>query len=83
MFPLLAPPWGGADNPRLGPPTPGVGGATPGGAGGPGAGPNGHSDAFTDFAGRDARLALHGTDDPSSIGVATAHGCVHVPNGID
>ena len=44
---------------------------------------NGHSDTYTDFAGGDARLAIHGTDDPSSIGAAASHGCVHLPNNLD
>jgi len=44
---------------------------------------NGHSDTFTDFEGGDARLAIHGTDDASSIGGATSHGCVRVGNDLD
>jgi lipoprotein-anchoring transpeptidase ErfK/SrfK len=44
---------------------------------------NGHSETLTDFEGGDARLAVHGTNDPSSIGATTSHGCVHVPNDID
>jgi lipoprotein-anchoring transpeptidase ErfK/SrfK len=40
---------------------------------------NGHSDAFTEFRGGDARIAIHGTDDPSSIGRAVSFGCVRVP----
>ena len=44
---------------------------------------NGHSDTYTDFDGGDARLAIHGTDTPSTIGEAASNGCVHVPNGID
>jgi lipoprotein-anchoring transpeptidase ErfK/SrfK len=44
---------------------------------------NGHSETLTDFEGGDARLAIHGTNDPSSIGATTSHGCVHVPNAID
>jgi len=44
---------------------------------------NGHSDTYTDFDGGDARLAVHGTDSPSTIGEAVSNGCVHVPNGID
>jgi lipoprotein-anchoring transpeptidase ErfK/SrfK len=44
---------------------------------------NGHSDTFTDFGGGDARLAIHGTDDPSSIGHPVSHGCVRVPNDLD
>jgi len=44
---------------------------------------NGHSDALTDFEGGDPRLAIHGTDNPATIGAAASFGCVHVPNGID
>jgi lipoprotein-anchoring transpeptidase ErfK/SrfK len=44
---------------------------------------NGHSDTFTDFEGGDARLAIHGTNDPSSVGAAASHGCVHVSNDVD
>ena len=39
---------------------------------------NGHSDAFTTFDGGDPRIAIHGTNDPSSIGGATSSGCVRV-----
>jgi len=44
---------------------------------------NGHSDTYTDFGGGDARLAVHGTDDPASIGAAESHGCVHIANSFD
>src|SRR5262245_28417517 len=43
---------------------------------------NGHSDTYTEFAGGDARLALHGTNDPASIGLAASHGCVRLPNDL-
>lgn len=39
---------------------------------------NGHSDAFSEFDGGDPRIAIHGTDDPSSIGAAASAGCVRV-----
>ena len=39
---------------------------------------NGHSDAFTEFEGGDARIAIHGTNDPSSIGKAVSAGCVRL-----
>jgi lipoprotein-anchoring transpeptidase ErfK/SrfK len=39
---------------------------------------DGHSDAFTEFDGGDARIAIHGTNDPSSIGRAASFGCVRV-----
>jgi hypothetical protein len=44
---------------------------------------NGHSDTLTDFEGGDARLAIHGTDDPGSVGAAVSHGCVRVANDLD
>jgi lipoprotein-anchoring transpeptidase ErfK/SrfK len=37
-----------------------------------------HSDAFTEFEGGDPRIAIHGTNDPSSIGNAASFGCVRV-----
>jgi lipoprotein-anchoring transpeptidase ErfK/SrfK len=43
---------------------------------------NGHSDTFTNFGGGDARLAVHGTNDPASIGSAASHGCVRLPNAL-
>ena len=39
---------------------------------------DGHSDAFAEFQGGDARIAIHGTNDPSSIGRAASFGCVRV-----
>jgi hypothetical protein len=39
---------------------------------------DGHSDTFTEFDGGDARIAIHGTNDPSSIGEAVSSGCVRV-----
>jgi lipoprotein-anchoring transpeptidase ErfK/SrfK len=39
---------------------------------------NGHSDAYTTFEGGDARIAIHGTSDPSSIGNAVSNGCVRI-----
>jgi len=41
-----------------------------------------HSDTFSEFAGGDGQIGIHGTDDPSSIGQAVSHGCVRVPNDI-
>jgi hypothetical protein len=43
---------------------------------------NGHSDTYTEFGGGDARIALHGTNDPASIGTAASHGCVRLPNDL-
>jgi lipoprotein-anchoring transpeptidase ErfK/SrfK len=38
-----------------------------------------HSTVLYDWA-EHGPIALHGTNDPSSIGAAASHGCVHVPN---
>ena len=38
-----------------------------------------HSETLTEFGG-DGQVALHGTNDPSSIGKAVSHGCVRMPN---
>ena len=55
----------------------------PGSAYGPFAiGLSGHSDVLTEFAGGDGQIGIHGTDDPSSIGLAVSHGCVRVPNDV-
>jgi lipoprotein-anchoring transpeptidase ErfK/SrfK len=40
------------------------------------------SDIFTDFAGGDGQVGIHGTNDPSSIGQAVSHGCTRVPNDV-
>ena len=39
---------------------------------------NGHSEAFTTFDGGDARIAIHGTNAPASIGDAASSGCVRI-----
>jgi lipoprotein-anchoring transpeptidase ErfK/SrfK len=39
---------------------------------------NGHSDAYATFEGGDARIAIHGTNDPSSIGNPVSNGCVRL-----
>jgi lipoprotein-anchoring transpeptidase ErfK/SrfK len=41
-----------------------------------------HSDTFSEFAGGDGQIGIHGTDDPASIGQAVSHGCVRVPNDV-
>jgi lipoprotein-anchoring transpeptidase ErfK/SrfK len=41
-----------------------------------------HSDTFSEFAGGDGQIGIHGTDDPTSIGQAVSHGCIRVPNDI-
>ncbi len=40
-----------------------------------------HSDALKDWV-QGGPVALHGTDDPSSIGRAVSHGCVRLPNAV-
>ena len=42
---------------------------------------NGHSDAYATFEGGDARIAIHGTDDASSIGGAQSNGCMRLAPG--
>jgi lipoprotein-anchoring transpeptidase ErfK/SrfK len=41
-----------------------------------------HSDRLSEFAGSDAQVGIHGTNDPSSIGRAVSHGCVRVPDDV-
>jgi lipoprotein-anchoring transpeptidase ErfK/SrfK len=53
----------------------------PQGAYGPYAyGLSGYSNVLTSFAGGDGELGLHGTNDPSSIGRDTTHGCIRISN---
>ena len=40
-----------------------------------------HSEALATFEGGDPRIAIHGTNDPSSIGRAVSNGCVRVDAG--
>jgi len=55
----------------------------PNGAYGPFAlGIGGYSDTFSEFAGGDGQIGIHGTNDPSSIGQPVSHGCVRVPNDV-
>jgi len=44
---------------------------------------SGHSDVLTEFGGGDGQIALHGTNDPSSIGANISHGCIRVPDDVD
>jgi len=37
-----------------------------------------HSDAYETFGGGDALIALHGTNEPASIGYSVSHGCVRM-----
>jgi hypothetical protein len=39
---------------------------------------NGYSESFVTFDGGDPRLAIHGTNDPGSIGAAASNGCVRI-----
>lgn len=39
-----------------------------------------HSPVYDTFGGGDALVALHGTDDQSSVGYSVSHGCVRLPN---
>src|SRR5262245_2907485 len=43
---------------------------------------SGHSDVYTQFGTGDGRIAIHGTNQPSSIGAAASNGCPHVPNDV-
>jgi hypothetical protein len=53
----------------------------PGGAYGPAAiALSAFSDVLTEFGGGDGQVALHGTNNPNSIGRDASHGCVRLPN---
>jgi len=43
---------------------------------------SGHSDVHMQFGTGDGRIAIHGTNEPASIGAAVSNGCVHVPNDV-
>jgi lipoprotein-anchoring transpeptidase ErfK/SrfK len=43
---------------------------------------SGHSNTLTEFAGSDGQIAIHGTNDPSTIGTSVSHGCVRVNNDV-
>jgi len=43
---------------------------------------SGHSNTLSDFNGGDGQIAIHGTNDPSTIGTDVSHGCVRVNNDI-
>ena len=43
---------------------------------------SGHSEVYAHFGTGDGRIAIHGTNQPSSIGAAVSNGCVHVPNDV-
>ena len=44
---------------------------------------SGHSDVLMHFGTGDGRIAIHGTNEPATIGADLSHGCVHVPNDVD
>jgi hypothetical protein len=44
---------------------------------------SGHSDVLMHFGTGDGRIAVHGTNQPASIGADASNGCVHVPNDVD
>jgi lipoprotein-anchoring transpeptidase ErfK/SrfK len=44
---------------------------------------SGHSDVLMHFGTGDGRIAVHGTNQPGSIGADQSNGCVHVPNDVD
>lgn len=55
----------------------------PGGSYGPFAlGISAHSEKLTEFGDGDAQIGIHGTDEPRSIGTASTHGCIRVPNAM-
>jgi hypothetical protein len=41
---------------------------------------SGYSDTFTQFAGGDAQLGIHGTNDPASLGTNVSSGCIRLHN---
>ena len=43
---------------------------------------SGHSNTLSEFAGGDGQIAIHGTNDPSTIGQSVSHGCVRVNNDV-
>lgn len=43
---------------------------------------SGHSDVYMRFGTGDGRIAIHGTNQPASIGAAVSNGCPHVPNDV-
>jgi lipoprotein-anchoring transpeptidase ErfK/SrfK len=43
---------------------------------------SGHSDVLMHVGTGDGRIAIHGTNQPASIGAAMSNGCAHVPNDV-
>lgn len=55
----------------------------PGGAYGPYAlGLSGYSETLSEFGGGNGQIGIHGTNDPSSLGLAVSHGCIRLPNDV-
>jgi lipoprotein-anchoring transpeptidase ErfK/SrfK len=44
---------------------------------------SGHSEVLMQFGTGDGRIAIHGTNQPATIGADLSAGCVHVPNDVD
>lgn len=42
----------------------------------------GYSETLSEFGGGNGQIAIHGTDDPTSIGRDVSHGCIRVPNDV-
>jgi lipoprotein-anchoring transpeptidase ErfK/SrfK len=43
---------------------------------------SGHSNTLSEFDGSDGQIAIHGTNDPGTIGQQVSHGCVRVNNDV-
>ena len=43
---------------------------------------SGHSNTLSEFNGGDGQIAIHGTNDPGTIGEKVSHGCVRVNNDV-
>ncbi len=43
---------------------------------------SGHSPTLRSFAGGDAQLGLHGTDQPRLLGRSVSHGCIRIANDV-
>jgi lipoprotein-anchoring transpeptidase ErfK/SrfK len=43
---------------------------------------SGHSEVLSEFGTGDGRIAIHGTNEPATIGADASNGCVHVPNDV-
>jgi lipoprotein-anchoring transpeptidase ErfK/SrfK len=43
---------------------------------------SGHSNTLSEFNGGDGQIAIHGTNDPGTIGQNVSHGCVRVNNDV-